>query len=140
MLFRFVVKMFSRLNNVVYRASKGRLLNKVGKLPVLLLNTTGRKSGKRRTVPLLYVEDAGGYVVLASYGGQPSAPGWYHNLMADGAATVEIGAELIPVRAELVEGEDRERLWRLAAAGYAAYDKYRAKTARDIPVVALRPS
>lgn len=139
MLMRFVTrKLLSPLNSLVYRLSRGRLMGKMSGLPVLLLVTTGRKSGKRRTAPLLYVEDGDAFVVIASFGGQPEHPAWYLNLEADPSATVELGDEKIAVRAETVHGEERDRLWKQMTEGYASYDAYKLKTTREIPVVALR--
>ena len=139
MLVRLMTRVYSKLNAAIYRLSKGKILATGGDLPILLLTTTGRKSGKGRTAPLLYVQDGDAYVVIASYGGQPNDPAWYLNLMAKPEATVQIGSTMTPVRADVVDGDDRARLWQAAARGYPSYDKYKSKTDRTIPVVALRP-
>ena len=107
--------------------------------PVLLLTTTGRKSGKKRTTPLLYVEDAGRYVIIASVGGAPRHPAWYLNLRDNPAATIEIGRRTLAVTAETASPEERARLWPLATQMYSGYDDYQAKTSREIPVVVLTP-
>lgn len=134
----FIQKVMSPFHNLVYRASGGRWMAKMSGLPVLQLTTTGRKSGKTRTAPLLYVEDGDAFVVIASFGGQPNHPAWYLNLQANPSATVQIGAETIDVRAEDTEGDERTRLWnRVTEASSAGYDGYQQKTDREIPVVML---
>ena len=107
--------------------------------PVLLLTTTGRKSGKQRTTPLLYLEDAGRYVVIASVGGAPKHPAWYLNLLANPSATIEVGRRKLEVSGSTAPPEERARLWPLAVQMYAGYDAYKAKTTREIPVVILAP-
>ena len=106
----------------------------------MLLTTTGRKTGKERTTPLLYLEDAGRYVVIASLGGAPKHPVWYLNLLANPAAAVRVGKRRIAVTAETASPEEKERLWPLAVQMYASYAGYQAKTDREIPVVVLRTS
>ena len=128
----------SRIHVALFRLTRGRIGARIGKgLPVLLLTTTGRKSGKRRTTPLLYVEDAGRYVVVASVGGAPKHPAWYLNLQTDPTATVEVGGRRLTARAETAGPEERARLWRALTAMYPTYDAYQAKTTREIPVVVL---
>ena len=134
----FLRKIFSPLNTLVYRLSGGRIFGKTRDVPILLLTTTGRKSGKLRTAPLLYREDSDAFVVIASFGGQPEHPAWYLNLEAEPVATVQVGGANVPVRAETVEGDERERLWKLMSDGYTSFESYKAKTTRTIPVVALR--
>ena len=104
---------------------------------ILLLTTTGRSSGEPRTVPLIY-EDAGdGYVIVASKGGAPQDPGWYSNLAKQPGVEAQILGEVFPARARTTSGEERERLWKLAALQWPAYDDYAKKTDREIPVVLL---
>jgi deazaflavin-dependent oxidoreductase (nitroreductase family) len=135
------LKLVSRLHVVLFRASGGRLGGRFRKIgPVLLLTTTGRKSGKQRTTPLLYVEDGERYVIVASVGGAPSDPAWYLNLSSNPAATIQVGHERTAVSAKTAAPEERERLWTLAATMYPGYDDYQAKTSREIPVVVLTPS
>ena len=134
----FVRKIVSPLNSFVYKLSGGRLMAKMNDLPVLLLVTTGRKSGKARTAPLLYTEDNDALVVLASFAGQPEHPAWYLNLEANPNARVRLGGEEHAVRAETVEGDERERLWKQMTAGYAGFGSYQEKTTREIPVVLLQ--
>jgi F420H(2)-dependent quinone reductase len=133
-------RLLGGLHQRLYRLSGGRIGGKLGNAPVLLLTTTGRKSGQPRTQPLLYTQAGDGYAVIASKGGAPKHPLWYLNLRANPAAAVVVGRETRRVRARDAEGEERERLWRAMTDLYAGYDKYAEKTARQIPVVVLDPA
>ena len=104
---------------------------------ILLLTTTGRTSGEARTIPLIYENDGDRYVIVASKGGAPEHPGWYRNLAKTPDVEVQVWDEVFPARARTAEGEERERLWRLAAEQWPAYDDYAKKTDRTIPVVVL---
>ena len=104
---------------------------------ILLLSTTGRRSGEQRTTPLIHREDAGRWVVVASKGGAPEHPSWFANLEADPNALIQVHDEQIPVRASVATGEERERLWGLLCEQWPAYDDYARKTTREIPVVVL---
>jgi deazaflavin-dependent oxidoreductase (nitroreductase family) len=123
----------------LYRASGGKFAGRIGRLNVLLLTTTGRKSGRSRTVPLLYTPANGSYAVVASMGGAPRHPDWCLNLRAHPLAMVEIGRDRVEVRAREVEGEEREWLWCAMVDGYPGYDRYQQKTVRRIPVLLLEP-
>ena len=105
---------------------------------ILLLTTTGRTSGEPSTAPLIY-EDAGdgSYVVVASKGGAPEHPGWYANLAKTPEVELQVRDEVFPAHARVADGEERERLWKLAAQQWPAYDDYAKKTDREIPVVVL---
>jgi deazaflavin-dependent oxidoreductase (nitroreductase family) len=129
----------SGLHNALYRASRGRIAGRVGELDVLLLTTTGRKTGKARTVPLLYSKTAGGYAVVASKGGAEADPAWAVNLRANPAAQVDLGGKQVTVKARETEGEERDELWAALAVGYKGYDSYKQKTARQIPIFVLEP-
>jgi F420H(2)-dependent quinone reductase len=137
---RVLFKVLSGLHNVVYRTSRGRIAGRIGKLDVLLLTTTGRKTGKPRTVPLLYTETGAGYAVIASKGGAELDPAWCVNLRANPAALAELGGKRIRVKAREAEGDERDRLWRQMADGYHGYDNYQLKTSRQIPVFVLEPA
>jgi deazaflavin-dependent oxidoreductase (nitroreductase family) len=104
---------------------------------ILLLTTTGRNSGQERTTPLIHRADGDRWVVVASKGGAPEHPGWYKNLEADPRATIQVKGETVPVEASTAEGEERDRLWSAMAEVWPAYDDYRQRTAREIPVVIL---
>jgi deazaflavin-dependent oxidoreductase (nitroreductase family) len=104
---------------------------------VLLLTTTGRRSGKARTTPLIYQESDGDPVIVASLGGAPKHPNWYHNLQADPEVQVQIRGEKFTARARTATAEEKPALWKLMAAAWPAYDEYQTKTDREIPVVIL---
>jgi deazaflavin-dependent oxidoreductase (nitroreductase family) len=108
-------------------------------MPVLLLTTIGRKTGKTRTQPLTYTLTGERYAVIASKGGANQHPLWYLNLRANPLAEVTVGGETRAVRARDAEGDERERLWRQLADVYPGYDRYAQKTHRRIPVVVLEP-
>jgi deazaflavin-dependent oxidoreductase (nitroreductase family) len=111
-----------------------------GVLPTLLLTTTGRKTGEPRDVPLIYGEDRGRYVVVASRGGSPTHPVWFLNLEAHPECELQVGPKHLRVRAQVAQGSERERLWGKMAAIYPPYDEYQKNAgARTIPVVVLEP-
>jgi deazaflavin-dependent oxidoreductase (nitroreductase family) len=125
------------LHKRVYRLTGGKVGGRIGKLPVLLLTTIGRKSGRPRTQPLAYTRVGDGYAVIASKGGAAQHPLWYLNLRANPLAEVTVGRDTRKVRARDAEGEERERLWCALADLYPGYDRYAQKTSRRIPVVVL---
>ncbi len=104
---------------------------------VLLLTTTGRKSGEQRTTPLIHGVDGGRWVIIASKGGAPDHPDWYLNLQADPEITIQVEADEIPVVATTAEGDARARLWSAMREEWPAYDDYQSQTDREIPVVVL---
>lgn len=104
---------------------------------LLLLTTTGAKSGKLRTSPLAYSTDGDRYIVAASKGGAPTNPDWYYNLVANPVVTVEVGAEKFEARAVVVEEEERQRLYALHAELMPGFAEYETKTERRIPIIAL---
>ena len=129
----------SVVHAAVYRASGGRVAGEAGNLPVLLLTTTGRKTGKQRTAPLLFVRDGEDVVVVASNGGMDWFPAWWLNLQQHPAAVIEIGRERRDVAASEADPERRARLWPEFTGPYPGYLKYEARTAREIPLVVLHP-
>jgi deazaflavin-dependent oxidoreductase (nitroreductase family) len=128
-----------RMNVPLYRLSGGRLGATVGQAPVLLLHTTGRKSGQKRTAPLVYLPDGERMIVIGSNAGNDRVPAWALNLKANPDAEVEIGRSRVPIRARLTEGEERTNLWRRCNDQYAGFDDYEARTDRDIAVFVLEP-
>jgi deazaflavin-dependent oxidoreductase (nitroreductase family) len=128
-----------KLNVPVYRLSGGRLMGKIGRAPVLLLTTTGRKSGQQRTAPVVYLADSERLSVIGSNAGNARTPAWSLNLKANPDAEVEIGRERRRVRARVVEGSERSDLWRRHNEQYAGFDDYEARTDRDIAVFVLEP-
>lgn len=137
---RVLFRVGSALHRTVYRLSGGRVWGKGAGVPVLLLTVPGRKSGKRRTLPLLYGEDGGRYVVVGSKGGDPKHPAWFLNLQAAGEADIQVGSKHLHVRAREAEGEERERLFAHMVELYPAYADYQTKTTRRIPVMVLEPA
>lgn len=129
-----------KLNVPVYRASGGRLMNKVGRAPVLLLTTTGRKSGQPRTAPVVYLADGERLVVIGSNAGHEREPAWSLNLKANPEAEVEVGRERRSVEARVASGEERAELWARHTDQYAGFDDYEARTDRDIAVFVLEPA
>ncbi len=106
---------------------------------VLLLTTTGRRSGKPRTIPLIYATDGERYVIVASKGGAPENPGWYRNLEQNPEVELQVEDRVFPARARTTSGEERERLWRKVNEVWPHYEEYAQRTEREIPVVALEP-
>ena len=133
------MKSVSGMHTALYRASAGRIGSRVQGMPVLLLTTTGRRSGKPRTTPLLYVREGDTIVVVASNGGSDSSPAWWLNLRSDPHVEVEIGRARTRVTARKASPEERVRLWAEFTSGFPGYAKYATKTAREIPVVMLEP-
>jgi proline iminopeptidase len=104
---------------------------------ILLLTTKGRKTGEPRTTPLIYENTGDDYVIVASKGGTPENPGWYENLSKDADVEVQVLDDVFPAHARVAEGDERERLWKLAAQQWPDYDNYQKRTDREIPVVVL---
>jgi deazaflavin-dependent oxidoreductase (nitroreductase family) len=136
------------LHKEVYRRTGGKFGAQVGKTKLMLLTTTGRRSGQPRTTPLNCMTDgdprgSGGvplrYLAVASYGGDDRDPQWFKNLQANPEATIQIGADTIPVRATVATPEEKVVLWPKVVAAYKGYDGYQRKTDRPIPVVILTP-
>lgn len=125
------------LNTRVYRLTGGRVGGRFGKAPILILHHVGRKSGAARETPVIYVPDDDRWVVIASKGGVERHPAWFHNLMAAGQATVEVGRARHRVRPRIAEDHERSELWRRAVDLYPPYADYQARTERRIPVVVL---
>ena len=124
----------------IYRATRGVVGHKIpGIGSHLLLEHVGAKSGKQRTSPLLYGRDGESYVIVASKGGNPKNPGWYHNLRANPETEIQVGSERIPIRARVTEGEERDRLFEMMTGIWSDYATYQGRTDRKIPVVVLEP-
>ena len=124
----------------VYRLTRGVIGHRFpGGPPMLLLDHTGAKSGRKRTTPLVYIEDEPNLVIVASKGGHPRNPSWYHNLRAHPDTTVQIGPERRPVHARVATPGERTRLWPKAVETYSGYAGYQERTPREIPLVILEP-
>jgi deazaflavin-dependent oxidoreductase (nitroreductase family) len=134
------VRAMSAMNTWVFRASGGRLGNRFLRgAPVLLLTTTGARSGARRTTPLIYLADAERVVLVASKGGMSHSPAWYHNLVSHPECEVQIGTETRRMRARRADAGEKAALWPKLCAIYPDYADYQARTTRDIPVMILSP-
>jgi deazaflavin-dependent oxidoreductase (nitroreductase family) len=135
-----IIRIMSRLNTWAYRATGGRLGGRFLRgAPVLLMTVVGRKTGRRLTVPLLYLQDGEHLVIVASKGGMDQHPLWYLNLLANPDVDVEIGTAVRPMRAAVADDVERARLWPKLVAMYRDYADYQARTTRQIPVVILAP-
>lgn len=128
-----------KLNVPVYRLTRGRVGGRVGKGPVLLLTTTGRKSGEPRTAPVLYLADGDGFVVINTNAGNAKVPAWSLNLRAHPEAEVEVKGRRTKVRARLAEGQERADLWRRHMEQYSGWDYYESKLDREVGVFVLEP-
>lgn len=128
-----------KLNTPIYRLTGGRVMNKVGDGPVLLLTTTGRKSGEPRTAPVLYLEHGEAMVVIDTSAGNEKTPAWSHNLRAKPRGEVQIGRHRIEITARVAEGAEREELWRACAEQYSGFDEYIEWMQRTPSVWVLEP-
>jgi deazaflavin-dependent oxidoreductase (nitroreductase family) len=138
-LLKRVIRIVTDLHIGVYRMSKGKLVNRIANLPLLLITTYGRKSGKARTSPIVYIQEGQSYLVAASAGGMDWHPDWYLNMKQRPEARIEIGGKAFEVRAEITTGEERTRLYEKFKAASDNFVKYEASTSRVIPVVRLTP-
>jgi len=120
-----------------FRANGGKVSGQFEHTPLLLLTTIGAKSGQCRTTPLGYMPEGDRLIVIASSGGAPTHPDWYHNLVAHPQVTVEVGTEAFDAIAVVAEDEERDRLWTKGVALYPSLAEHQAKTTRQIPVIAL---
>ena len=136
---RFLIRVMSRTHGGVYRASRGRVLGRVAGMPVLLLTTTGRESGKPRTAVLTYFRDGADLVVIGSFGGSDRPPDWWLNLQRDPQASVLIGRTTSRVTARAATAEEHDRLWPVVTTTHPGYSRYQERTARPIPIVMLTP-
>ncbi len=127
-------------HTAIYKATDGRIGHHFpGTPPTLLLDHVGAKSGMHRTSPLVYGRDGQNLVLVASKGGYPQNPAWYHNLVAHPDTTVQVGARHLDVHARVASAEERPRLWDLMVGVYSGYDGYQRRTEREIPLVVLEP-
>jgi deazaflavin-dependent oxidoreductase (nitroreductase family) len=133
-------RQLTRLHTLLYRASGGRVGHRFrGGPPMLLLDHVGARSAVKRTTPLVYLRDGENIVLIASKGGHPRHPAWFHNLRAHPETTVQLGSERLAVRARVADAGERARLWPKAVAIYAGYETYQQRTEREIPLVILEP-
>lgn len=122
-----------------FRANQGRVGGPFEGAPLLLLHSVGARSGKERVNPMMYQAVGDAYAVFASKGGAPSNPDWYHNVVANPDAAIEVGTRRVPVRARIAEGVERDTIWETQKQRYPGFADYEARTTRQIPVVILEP-
>jgi F420H(2)-dependent quinone reductase len=128
-----------KLNVPIYRLTRGRLFGHIGRAPVLLLTTTGRKSGQKRTAPVVYLADGDSMVVVGSNAGNERPPAWSLNLLANPDAEVQVRGKRMEIRARVPEGEEHDELWRKVNEQYAGFDDYKSRTTRNIKLFVLEP-
>ena len=136
---RWLLALITAIHRWIYLKSGGRIGHKLAGKPMLMLESVGRKSGKLRLTPLLYVEDGDARVVVASNMGDARFPAWWYNLQAKPEAAVRIGTRRVEVRARRADDQEEERLWPKLEAAYSSYSGYRVRAGREIPVVILDP-
>jgi deazaflavin-dependent oxidoreductase (nitroreductase family) len=136
---RWLLALITAIHRWIYVKSGGRIGHRLAGKPMLMLETVGRKSGKLRLTPLLYVEDGDACVVVASNMGDSRFPAWWYNLQAEPETAARIGMRRVPVRARRADPEEENRLWPMLEAAYSYYPDYRARAGREIPVIILDP-
>lgn len=120
-----------------FRANAGKVGGQFEGAPLLLLHSKGAKSGQTRVNPMMYRPVDGAFAVFASFAGAPTNPAWYHNLLANPDAEIEVGTETVPVRARIIDDAKRDEIWEAQKRDYPGFADYEAKTDRTIPVVLL---
>ena len=134
-----MIRLFGLLHRWVYQLSRGKAAGKAGECNFLLLTTTGRRTGKSRTVPLLYLVDDGAYALVASYGGNPLAPAWLLNIRANPLVKLQIGGTRVNGVARIATAGERARLWGSFVSVFPGYEEYQSVSGRRIPLVLVQP-
>jgi len=134
-----IYQLFIALAVFFYQVSAGRIGGRMMGGDVLVLTSTGRKTGKQRTLPLIYIMDGSSYVLTASMGGAPKSPSWFFNLRDNPHAVIQVKDKRINVVAEVASGEKKRELWAQLVAAMPFYEKYQQKTTREIPMLILHP-
>lgn len=137
---RWIVLAMTRLNIFVYRLSKGRFMNRLGGGPICLVEMTGAKSGRKRTIPVMYVPDGDDVLVVASIGGAPKNPIWYGNLVTNPEVRIIQGGRTRTMKARQLDGVERDQAWPICVSHYPPYDEYKLRTNRQIPVFRCEPA
>ena len=136
---RWLLKTMTRVHVALHRLSGGRLFNRLGGNEVCFVTMTGAKSGRRLTIPLMYIPYRGGLLLVASQGGAPRNPAWYHNLVKHPVIEVRHRRRSMTLRARLATAEERPELWPICYEHYAPYADYRKRTTREIPIFVCEP-
>ena len=137
-----LIRTISKIHGYIYRISRGRVGKQLGKVAILLLTTTGRKSGKKRSVPLTAIPYGAKYILVASFGGSPVHPAWLINIRQNPAVHIRVGSIVKQAKASIIETTDTgyEEMWEKAIATYGGYDNYKRATSRHIPIVVITPN
>ena len=136
---KLLMNAFIALNVWLYRVSGGRMMGRMGAAPILLLTTTGRRSRRERTVPVLYLDDGGRFVIVASLAGAPRHPAWFLNLEANPKVELQVRSRRFSATARRASADEKAQLWPRLTGMYPAYEDYQKRTTRDIPVVIATP-
>jgi len=136
---RKFIRPYSRLNVLVYKLTGGRLMGSLTGRPVMLVTMTGAKTGKPRTIPLMYVPYKDGVIIVASQGGAPKSPVWYNNLVANPDIVVQYRGQKMALRARQVDDAEKAAVWPICVQHYHEYDDYQRRTDRNIPVFVCEP-
>lgn len=139
MVAKWIFRQFIRLQVYVYRRSGGKRLGHIRGMPVLLLTTVGRKTGKTRVNPVVYIRDGNDYVIVAANAGADRNPSWFANLQANPQTTIEVDDMTLTVNAHKASPVEKGRLWERLVEQGPFFEGYRKKTARDIPMIILQP-
>jgi deazaflavin-dependent oxidoreductase (nitroreductase family) len=134
-----LMRFFLKGHVFLYRLTGGKIGGKMGSNPILLLDSIGRKSGQKRTTPLVFFRDGDSYVIIASNGGAPAHPAWYHNLKSKAKTTVQVMDKVMSVTAVVASSSERGRIWPELIAKHEQFRQYQEKTEREIPLVVLTP-
>jgi F420H(2)-dependent quinone reductase len=139
MVVKWIFRQFIRFQVYVYRRSGGKRLGHIRGMPVLLLTTVGRKTGKTRVNPVVYIRDGNNYVIVAANAGADRNPGWFANLRANPQTTIEVDDMTLTVNAHKASKEEKGGLWPRLVEQASFFEDYRKKTTRDIPMIILEP-
>lgn len=134
-MIKAVIRPISALNTWLYRISGGKVMGRFGGGRVCLVTMTGRKTGKTRVIPLMYTARGDDVILVASRGGTPTSPAWYHNLMANPEVQIELGRDKRRYRARQASDSEKAELWPLILGTYKDFDLYQSRTERNIPVL-----
>ena len=136
---RKFIKPYSKLNVFMYKLTGGRILGKLAGRPVMLVTMTGAKSGKKRTVPLMYVPYKEGVILVGSQGGAPKSPVWVKSVQQNPDVTVQYKSKIMELRARQVDDAEKAEVWPVCVEHYHEYDDYQKRTERNIPVFVCEP-
>lgn len=139
MIANLMFKIFMRLQIVVFRLTKGRAMSAMRGMPILLLTTVGKKTGRRRTTPLMYFQSGGNYVITASNNGRDNHPAWFFNLQAAPQVQIEVPGKVLNASAAVATQSEHDRLWPQLVSKAHFFEAYQQNTSRPIPMVILKP-